>query len=361
MTTIVEPPVAEEGLPPEPPERRRARLTPLGKLVIFLLIVLLPMGGFAGYVLKAAGGSGGDGSEVAVVIKPGASASTIAAQLESAGVIDAAWAFRLYARIRGSAGSLKPGEYVFRRGMSYSAVFALLEEGPAVEFTRVTIPEGKTVRETAAILAKATGIAEDELLTELTNGTHTLDLLPKNTKNLEGTLFPKTYDLRKGVTASQIVDLLHGQLEKETAGLDWTRADKLGVTRYEILIIASMIEREARVPQDRAKISRVIHNRLARPMRLQIDATVQYGIYLKTGRYKQPLLVEDYRFPSPYNTYLIDRLPPAPIASPGLASIEAALNPAKGDWIYYVLINDQGEHAFAETYDEFVRLKNSRS
>ncbi|MGH2785279.1 MAG: endolytic transglycosylase MltG [Actinomycetota bacterium] len=357
--TIVEPPIAEEVLPPEPP-KRRSRLTPLGKLVVFLLALLLPMGAFAGYVFNAAGGSGDGGKEVAVVIEPGSSASAIASQLEEAGVIEAAWAFRLYARIRGSAGSLRPGEYILREGMSYSAVFALLEKGPKLEFTRVTIPEGKTVRETAAILERLAGIPADDFMAEVTSGKHSLPFLPKNTKNLEGTLFPKTYDLLKGITVPEVVELLHGQFEKETAALDWTRADKLGVTRYEVLIIASMIEREARVPQDRAKISRVIYNRLAKPMRLQIDATVQYGIYLKTGAYKQPLLVEDYQFSSPYNTYLIDRLPPAPIANPGLASIEAALNPAKGDWLYYVLINENGEHGFAETYEEFVRLKNSR-
>jgi UPF0755 protein len=357
MTTDVEPPIAEEV--PKPARRRRGRLTPLGKLVVFLLVLLLPMGGFAAYVLNAAGGSGGTGGEVSVVIRPGSSASAIAVQLEEAGVIEAAWVFRLYARFRGSAGSLKPGQYVFRGGMSYSAVFALLEKGPAVEFTRITIPEGKTVRETAAILERDAGIPAAEFLAEATSGKHSLPVLPKGSKNLEGTLFPKTYDLRKGITAAQVVGLLHSQFEKETGALDWTKADTLGVSRYEILIIASMIEREARVPQDRAKISRVIHNRLARPMRLQIDATVQYGIYLKTGSYKQPLLIEDYQFASPYNTYLIDGLPPAPIAGPGIESIQAALEPAAGKWLYYVLINENGEHGFAETYEEFLRLKNS--
>ena len=355
--TIVEPPLAEEQVP-EPP-RRRSRLTPLGKLVIFLLVLLIPMGAFAGYVLNAAGGSGGDGTEVSVVIEPGSSASEIAAQLERAGVIEAAWVFRLYARFRGSAGILKPGQYDFRMGMSYSTVFALLEKGPAIEFTRVTIPEGKTVREVAQILERTAGIRASEFLAEATNGKHALPILPRNTKNLEGTLFPKTYDLIKGITPAQVVERLHSQFEKETAALDWSKAGKLGVTPYQVLIIASMIEREARVPQDRAKISRVIYNRLAKPMRLQIDATVQYGIYLKTGSYKQPLLVEDYQFSSPYNTYLIDGLPPAPIASPGLESIQAALNPLPGKWLYYVLINDKGEHGFAETYEEFLRLKNN--
>ncbi|MGH2726760.1 MAG: endolytic transglycosylase MltG, partial [Actinomycetota bacterium] len=335
-------------------------LTPLGKLVLFLLAVLVPMGSCAAYVFNASRGSGGDGREVPVVIAPGASASAIAGQLERAGVIKAAWVFRLYARFQGKAKNLKPGEYLFRQGMSYSAVFALLEKGPKVEFTRVTIPEGKTVRETASILERAVGIPASEFLAEVTNSKHVPWFAPRNPKNLEGFLFPKTYDLLKGVTTPEVVDKLLEQFEKETKTLEWNNAAKLGVTPYQVLIIASMIEREAQVSQDRAKIARVIYNRLAKPMRLQIDATVQYGIYLKTGSYKHPLLVEDYEFSSPYNTYLIDALPPAPIASPGLASIEAALNPAPGKWLYYVLINDKGEHGFAETYEEFVRLKNSR-
>ncbi len=359
MSTDVEPPIAGEKLSGTP-RRRKTHLTPLGKLVLFLLVILLPMGGFAGYILNVSRGSGGDGREVAVVIEPGASASAIADQLERAGVIEAAWVFRLYARFQGKAETLKPGEYLFRRGMSYSAVFASLEKGPKVEFTRVTIPEGKTVRETASILERVAGVPLSEFLAELDARKHQTWFPPDNPRNLEGFLFPKTYDLLEGVSAGEVVDLFLAQFKKETEPLDWDKASALGVSRYEVLIIASMIEREARVPQDRAKISRVIHNRLAKPMRLQIDATVQYGIYLKTGSYKQPLLVEDYQFASPYNTYLIDALPPAPIANPGLASIQAALNPVSGKWLYYVLINDKGEHGFAETYDEFIRLKNSR-
>lgn len=356
--TIAEPPVAEEQLPPEPPRRKHARLTPLGKLVVFLLIILVPLGALGGYAAKVSGGST-TGKEVAVVIEPGSSASTIAAQLEAAGVIKAAWLFRLYARIKGTAKNLKPGEYVFRTNMGYGAVVEILEKGPAIEITRVTLPEGKTVRETARIMAKA-GFTPEQFLAEATSGKHTTQYLPKGSKNLEGFLFPKTYDFEEGTTAAQAVDRLLGQFQKETASLDWSRARRLGVTPYEIVIIASMIEREARVEKDRAKVARVIYNRLARGMRLQIDATVQYGIFLDTGSYKNPLLIEDYGYRSRYNTYQIDGLPPSPIASPGLASLSAALNPADGKWLYYVLINDKGEHGFATTYDEFVRLKNSR-
>lgn len=358
--TVTEPPVADEDqLPPEP-RRRRTRLTPLGKLVIFVLVLLVPLGAFAGYVTSVSKGSAG-GSEVAVVITPGSPASKIASQLENAGVIRAAWLFRLYSKVKGTEGSLKPGEYVFRKNMSYAQVVAILEKGPKILITRVTIPEGKTVREVAQILDSVAGISASEFLAEATSGEHTTPLLPKGSKNLEGVLFPKTYDLKEGTTAAEVVDIMLRQFEEETAPLNIeARARALGVTPYEAVIIASMIEREAKVPQDRAKISRVIYNRLERGMRLQIDATVQYGIYLKTGAYKNPFHQSDYAFRSPYNTYLIDRLPPGPIAGPGFASLRAALNPVAGEWLYYVLINDRGEHAFANTYAEFQELLRNR-
>jgi UPF0755 protein len=357
--TVTEPPLAdEEQLPPEP--HRRARLTRLGKLIIFLLVILVPLGAFAGYAMKVSKGSD-TGAEVSVVIEQGSSASKIAKQLEAAGVIRAAWLFRLYSRLHGTSENLKPGEYVFRSNMGYGDVVAILEKGPTIVITRVTIPEGKTVRETAEIFERVAGISATEFLAEAQSGKHATPFLPKGSFNLGGLLFPKTYDLKEGTTPGEVVDMMLRQFERETAPLDMAaKARKLGVTPYEAIIIASMIEREAKVPQDRAKVSRVIYNRIALHMRLQIDATVQYGIYLKTGSYKNPLLVSDYTFASPYNTYLIDGLPPAPIANPGLAAIRAALEPAAGKWLYYVLINDKGEHAFANTYAEFQQLLRSR-
>jgi UPF0755 protein len=358
--TLTDPPVADPEQAPPEPLRRRARLTPLGKLVILLLALLVPFGAFAGYVTSVSKGSPG-GAEVTVVIRPGSSASKIASQLEDAGVIRAAWLFRLYSKVKGTEGNLKPGEYVFRKNMSYGQVVTILEKGPKILITRVTIPEGKTVREVAQIMQRVAGIPASEFLAEATGGAHGTPFVPKGSKNLEGVLFPKTYDLKEGTTAGQVVDIMLRQFEKETATLNVeARAKALGITPYEAVIIASMIEREAKVPQDRAKIARVIYNRLARGMRLQIDATVQYGIYLETGSYKQPFLQSDYSFRSPYNTYLIDRLPPGPIAGPGLASLKAALNPADGEWLYYVLINDRGEHAFANTYAEFQELLRRR-
>ena len=134
-------------------------------------------------------------------------------------------------------------------------------------------------------------------------------------------------------------------------------AESKNLTAYEVVIIASMIEEEVLVPKERPLVAAVIYNRLKQGMRLQIDATVQYAYLLKTGRYKNPLTTDDYKLSSPYNTYQIDGIPPAPIASPGLASIKAALNPANVDYLYYVLIKPNGEHGFARTYEEFLRLK----
>ena len=132
------------------------------------------------------------------------------------------------------------------------------------------------------------------------------------------------------------------------------------LTPYDVLIIASMVEAEAQVPHDRPLIASVIYNRLARPMRLQIDATVEYAILLQTGQYKFPLTTDDYtNVHSAYNTYLHDGLPPGPIASPGLAALQAALSPANTNYYYYVLTSDQRSHCFARDQAEFNRCRNA--
>lgn len=322
----------------------------------FLSVLALIFGGLGIYVLNASRGTAEEGKVVSVFIEPGSSAGEIAAQLERRGVIKAAWLFKLVARLDGRAGELKPGEYELATGMSYGEVLDVLAAGPAIASTNVTIPEGKTVVEIARIIGEKTLISADAFLAAARSRRHSLSLRP-GSHNLEGLLFPKTYRVREEATADDVVQMMLDQFTLETKGLDFTKPPVQGLTPYQIVTIASMIEREAKVPQDRAKIAAVIYNRLRRPMRLQIDATVQYAYLLATGKYKNPLTTDDYKYPSPYNTYQIDGIPPAPIASPGLASLKAALAPAKVDYLYYVLINAEGEHAFARTYDEFLRLK----
>lgn len=347
--------------PPQPilgvePEGRRKRSKMKIALVSLFLLPLVLVAGFAAYGFWASSGSK-TGEKVTVLIPRGASAGEIADLLASEGIIRVPWLFKFVARVRGVATDLHAGKYELRTRMSYGDVIATLRKGPKVRFARVTIPEGKTVREVAAIIGRKTHITAAKFLAAIKAGVARPKDLPKQSVNYEGYLFPKTYDILEDATARDVVRLLTDQFQTETKALDWSAASRLEVTPYQIVVIASLIEREAKVAKDRPLIAAVIYNRLRRGMRLQIDATVQYAIFQQTGRYKSRLLFEDLEIDSPYNTYRIDGLPPAPIASPGLDSIRAALAPASVDYLYYVLINDKGEHAFASTAAEFERLK----
>jgi UPF0755 protein len=177
--------------------------------------------------------------------------------------------------------------------------------------------------------------------------------LPKGTKSVEGFLFPSTYDFLKDVKADDVVRRMLAEFEDQVKDLPWANAEALDVTKYEVVVAASLIEREARFDEDRGKIAAVIYNRLKKGMALQIDASVQYVL----GSWG-PITVKDRDLPSPYNTYLHAGLPPTPIASPGLKSIIAALTPAKANYLYYVVIDAAGHHAFTNSYQEFLRLKD---
>jgi UPF0755 protein len=175
---------------------------------------------------------------------------------------------------------------------------------------------------------------------------------PKGVKILEGLLFPQTYAINKDDTVVTVLQRMLDQLQQVTTAYD-LRAAPMHLSPYQVLIVASMIEREAKVSADRPKIARVIYNRLAKRQRLQVDATVQYA--LGTSR---RLSTKDLAVNSPYNTYLHAGLPPTPIASPGEDSIRAALQPAAGPWLFYVLVSKDGRHAFTASAEEFARLKD---
>lgn len=342
----------ELGHGPQPRSPRRA----LTKLVVVLAAFALLAGGAALYVRDVADGSSGPSRPVTVVVPKGASAAQIADMLAEGGVIRNAWLFRLMARLDGRAGTLKAGKYELRTGMSYGAVLSLLEAGPVVEVETFTIPEGETIREVVDIIRRKTSLSAAAFEAEIRSGRHRLPIMPAGSTNLEGLLFPKTYEITEEMTEADALRLMLDQFVEETRGLDFAAAPH-GLSPYQTIVLASLVEREAKVPEDRAKIAGVIYNRLRRGMRLQIDATVQYAILQATGAYKPRLTFADYEIDSPYNTYRIDGLPPAPIAGPGLASIVAALKPAATDAIYYVLCDKRGAHAFARTADEFARLK----
>jgi UPF0755 protein len=334
--------------------RHRSRGRAGRGLLIFLLVLILAGTGVAvGY--RYATGASGPSRPVAVDIPNGATAEDVGGILKDAGVVRSSLAFRLAAQLRGVGSSLQAGTYDLLTNMTVSEALEALDGGPVVETVEATFPEGLELAEAADLAAESLGLDAPTFLDLATSGEfHLPPYLPEDTGTVEGFLFPKTYEFPIDVDETEVIGRLLAQFEREAGTLEWSVAEDLGMTPYEIVVVASMIEREARIPEDRPKVSAVIYNRLREGMPLQIDATIQYAL----PEANRLLTEEDYEFESPYNTYLHAGLPPTPISSPGLASLQAALQPAEEDFLYFVVVDPEtGRHAFAETYDEFLRLK----
>ena len=321
-------------------------------LLAFLVVLALVGGGIFAY-RWATGAPEGPSRPVAFEVRQGWTLSRIADELVAADVIRSSIGFRVAAR--GVEDEIQAGDYELRTNMTPGQVLAVLRAGPIIETVSLTVPEGLELREVAGVVAEDLGLDAKRFEEAATSGEFSLPpYLPEGTDTVEGFLFPKTYELSPEVTEEDVITRLLTQFEEEAAGLDWGNAKQLGLSPYEVVVVASLIEREARVAEDRTKISAVIHNRLREGMPLQIDATVQYAL----PEENRELTFEDYEYDSPYNTYLHAGLPPTPIASPGAASLDAALNPADEDYLYFVVVDpESGAHEFAETYEEFLRLK----
>jgi UPF0755 protein len=289
------------------------------------------------------------GQPVTITVNAGEGSVEIGRTLRDAGVVDSVNRFRDVAEERGLDGLLKPGTYQLVTGMSIDAVLDLLAKGPSTGIP-VTIPEGFTVAQIVDKLAATRQFSKAELAKALKSKDLIVPHRPKGVTSLEGLLFPDTYGIEPDASAESVVQDMLDQLEIVLSRYQLSTAPQ-GLSPYELLIVASMIEREAKVDGDRPKIAAVIYNRLAAGKRLEIDATVEYAV----GHAK--LTAKDLQSGSPYNTYTHTGLPPTPIAAPGEAAIRAALQPADGDWIYYVLASEKGEHAFTNSYQEFLRLK----
>ncbi|HJV03690.1 MAG TPA: endolytic transglycosylase MltG [Actinomycetota bacterium] len=325
-----------------------------GTLLLGLVLLVLLIAGGAGAYWWATGASGSS-EPVTVEIPQGASADVAGDLLAEADVIRSGLAFRVAAGIRGLGDDIRAGTYRMRTNMTLAEALAVITAGPPPpRDVEITIPEGFEVKEIAEAVADALRVDAGGFERLAESGRFELPpYLPQGTPTVEGFLFPETYGFPSRAGADEVILRLLAQFEVEAASLPWENARDLGLSAYEVVIVASMIEREAGIDADRPKISAVIHNRLDRGMPLQIDATIQYAL----PEDNRLLTVEDYEYPSPYNTYLHTDLPPTPIGSPGLASLRAALQPADADYLYFVVIDDSGRHAFAETYDQFLRLK----
>ena len=309
------------------------------------------------FIYTSAVARGADQPEgpVNVEVVKGDTLSTVATKLEEAGVIGSAFVFKLEARREGDDTSIKTGRYTFSPGADTDAIISKLTAGEAVPTVSVTLPEGLTLPETAQAVAGGTEIPASRFEAAARRTDYGYAFLEgEEVETTEGYLFPRRYDFEEGVTAPQVVDRMLEQYLIETEGLDIAGArGRLDLTEHELVTVASLIERESANAGERPVIASVIYNRIRKDMPLQIDATIQYAL----KRPKVALSYADLKVDSPYNTYENAGLPPGPICSPSLQSIEAALNPAETDHLYYVLKANDEEHFFTNDYDAFLRAK----
>ncbi|CAA9539009.1 MAG: FIG004453: protein YceG like [uncultured Rubrobacteraceae bacterium] len=310
------------------------------------------------YTSAVAGGADEAGRPASVEVVKGDTLSTVAAKLERAGVIKSALVFKVEARVEGNSDTgIKTGKYTFDPGTDTNAILTKLTAGRAVPSVSVTLPEGLTLPETARAVAEGTGIPAGEFESAARRTDYGYAFLEDEAiETTEGYLFPRRYDFEEGVTAPQVVDRMLGQYLIETEGLDIAGAKgRLNLTEHELVTVASLIEKESANAGERPVIASVIYNRIRRDMPLQIDATIQYAL----KRPKESLSYADLKVNSPYNTYENTGLPPGPICSPSLQSLQAAMDPARTDNLYYVLKADGEEHFFTNDYDAFLRAKEA--
>ena len=282
---------------------------------------------------------GGDAPAVRITIPPGATMRSAAESLHKAGVIGSPRLFQWYAKVRRSDRGIKAGTYMLRRDAGWGSVLTSLREGRGV-VSVVTIPEGFTLAQIEGALTTKLGVPVDSIRVAVTD-TSLLRRLDVPTPTLEGYLFPDTYFFPPGTTARTAVQTMVRRFEQRWKTEWGARLDTLMVSRHDLLSLASIVEREAKKPEERPIIAAVYWNRLRKGMLLQADPTVQYAL----PQYQRRLLTRHLSVKSPYNTYRNRGLPPGPIACPGVASIQATLYPANVPFLYFVALPD-GHHEF---------------
>ena len=274
-----------------------------------------------------------------VVIPPGSTFRVAADSLQRAGVVRSARLFRIYASLGGHDRHIRAGTYLMSRGMSWGEVVKALTQGTGLIHT-VTIPEGYAIADIVQLLARALGV-QPESVEVAARDSAMRRRLDVPTPTLEGYLFPDTYSFPDGTTGRAAVETMVRRFEQIWQPQWNDRLRALAMTRHQVITLASIVETEARLAPERPVIAAVYLNRLRAGMRLQADPTVQYALGKHVGR----LMYKDLLIESPYNTYKYKGLPPGPIASPGRASIVAALNPAAVPYRYFVAHLD-GHHEF---------------
>ncbi|MEO3803740.1 endolytic transglycosylase MltG [Nonomuraea sp. B1E8] len=340
--------------------RRRNRGRFIAPLLAFVVLAgIIGGGGYYGYMwlndaLVPDDYTGQGAGEVVIEIKSGQSASDVAAELERQGVVASIRAFTNAIANAGASASLQPGSYKLRKRMSAENAVALLDPNKRLRAS-VTIKEGLRLSETLAKLAEETGLPLKEFKAAAKDA-DALDLPPYAKGKLEGYAFPATFEVQPKTTPRQILAAMVDRYKKTAKSVDLESGAKdLGHTPHEIITIASIIQAEAGRHEDMPKIARVIYNRLERkpPLKLSMDSTVMYAL----NKYRTYATHAELETKSRYNTYKYEGLPPGPISNPGDHAIEAALNPAKGPWLFFVATDPKSSVTkFATTETERLAL-----
>ncbi len=343
--------------------RRRRRRTPLRRIVgwsFVLLVVGVLIAGLLAWqwVQRRIDPPGDPGEQVVVLVPEGSTTDDIGEILAGDGVITNASVFRYYIRFRGG-GPFQAGTYTLQENSSMQEAIDVLAAGPAPPpFVEFTVPEGLTLPEITEAMAGGIGTLNVDTLNQLVaSGQVRSRYQPPEVANLEGFLFPETYRLDEGTDELAALQVMINQFDGVADQLDLAGgAARLGLTPYQVLTVASLVQEESGIPEDSPMIARVIYNRLAQGIPLGVDATICYVL----GERPCELTESDLAIDSPFNSRTQAGLPPTPIAAPGRAAIEAALNPAPGPWLYYVLDPEaeiEGGHFFTDDYSEFLAKK----
>ncbi|MGL4790573.1 MAG: endolytic transglycosylase MltG [Anaerotignaceae bacterium] len=298
----------------------------------------------------------GTGEMVNITIPEGASTKKIGEILHENGLIDSVFMFRITSRLEEYDGTYKQGDYVIEKGLTDEEIMQQLQNGVVyANSVKITIPEGYTAKQIAKAFEEAGLCTAEEFINEMNNGSFDYEFLQgisEKEYRLEGFLFPATYEFKEGVTPNEIITKLLDRFL-----ITYNRVLKDNTTGYtveEVVTVASMVESEIQVDEERPIAAGVIYNRLNIDMLLQIDSTVQYAQSTRN----EVVTYTDLQIDSPYNTYKYKGLPPGAICNPGDLAIEAAVQPAEHNYIYYVVKQrGSGEHVFCETYDEFLKAK----
>ena len=288
-----------------------------------------------------------DAEEQIVTIAAGSSLRQIADGLADHGLIRHRTMFIAYVKWWQPGPHLQAGEYALRASMSPKQIVEILRQGKVQHYS-LTIPEGLTVREIAALIAEQK-FGDAATIHTLISDPAFIASLNLEAPSLEGYLFPDTYYLPRSVSETALLTLMVNTLRKHYTDEIAASAEQLGLTQHEVLTLASLIEKEAKVDDERPLISAVYHNRLRKGMRLQCDPTV---IYALGEHFDGNIRKQDLNLDSPYNTYRYAGLPPGPIANAGRRSLEAAVNPAPSDYLYFVATGSAGQHKFSRTLHE---------